>query len=99
LSYSADTVNINVTGNIVASPCIVNGGASSLNVDLGSAIQATALAAPDHHLLRYHLHYRYKLPNRHQYCRAHIGVLDPDAPNLYENSGTAGNVYVGLYQA
>ena len=33
-SCSADTVNINVTGNVVASPCIVNGGGSSLNVGL-----------------------------------------------------------------
>lgn len=32
---SADSVNIGVTGNIVASPCIFNGGSNSLDVNLG----------------------------------------------------------------
>ncbi|MFV8866787.1 fimbrial protein [Serratia fonticola] len=44
----ADPVNINITGNVVASPCKVNNDSSTLNVDLGSganSIQASTLAA------------------------------------------------------
>lgn len=37
-------VNINITGKVVASPCVVNNGNSDLNVDLGTTIQASALA-------------------------------------------------------
>lgn len=40
----ADPVNINITGKVVASPCVVNNGNSDLNVDLGTTIQASTLA-------------------------------------------------------
>ena len=44
--YAADTVNINVTGKVIASPCTtLNGGSSALNVDLGQDIQAYSLEA------------------------------------------------------
>ena len=42
---SADSVNIGVTENIVASPCIFNGGNNNLDVNLGN-IQATNMATP-----------------------------------------------------
>lgn len=45
LVFSADTVNVNITGNIVASPCVFNGGNKALNVNLGS-IQAINMATP-----------------------------------------------------
>lgn len=40
----ADPVNINITGNVVSSPCVVNNNSSELNVDL-ETIQASTLAA------------------------------------------------------
>ena len=43
--FSADSVTMGVTGNIVASPCIFNGGNSNLDVNLGD-IQATNMATP-----------------------------------------------------
>lgn len=44
--YAGDTVNINVTGKVIASPCkTLNGGSDTLNVDLGQAIQASSLMA------------------------------------------------------
>ncbi|OAE45238.1 fimbrial protein [Enterobacter cloacae] len=43
--FSADSVNVGVTGNIVASPCVFNGGSNSLDVNLGN-IQATNMATP-----------------------------------------------------
>lgn len=42
VSY-ADPININITGNVVASPCVVNNSVSDLNVDLGKTIQAATL--------------------------------------------------------
>lgn len=98
LSYSADTVTINVTGNIVASPCIVNGGSNSLNVDLGN-IQATALSTPGAAStpVTFTLSVT-NCPNGTSTVRADFdGSASHDAPNLYENMGTAGNVYIALY--
>lgn len=42
-SVYADPVDINITGNVVASPCVVNNSVSDLNVDLGKTIQAATL--------------------------------------------------------
>lgn len=39
----AAPLNINITGNVVASPCTVNNGNNDLNVDLGTTIQASTL--------------------------------------------------------
>lgn len=44
-SVFADPVSINITGNVVASPCTVDTANSNLTVDLGT-IQATDLATP-----------------------------------------------------
>lgn len=42
----ADSVNINVTGKVVASPCTtLNNGVNPLVVDIGQSIQATSLLA------------------------------------------------------
>ncbi|MBT1713642.1 type 1 fimbrial protein [Enterobacter dykesii] len=48
-SYAgSDSVNINVTGRVIASPCTtINGGSDSLSVSLGETIQATTLSKPD----------------------------------------------------
>ena len=43
--FSGDAVNIGVTGNIVASPCIFNGGNTNLDINLGN-IQASNMATP-----------------------------------------------------
>ena len=40
----ADPVKINITGNVIASPCVVNNSVSDLNVDLGKTIQSSTLA-------------------------------------------------------
>lgn len=40
---AADPVTLNITGNVVASPCVVSTGSVSLTVDLGQNIQASAL--------------------------------------------------------
>lgn len=53
-AFTADSVNIGVTGNIVATPCIFNGGSNSLDVNLGN-IQATNMATPGSTSDRCHL--------------------------------------------
>ena len=42
---AADSVNLGVTGNIIASPCVFNGGSANLDINLGN-IQATNMATP-----------------------------------------------------
>ncbi|EMX6075039.1 type 1 fimbrial protein [Salmonella enterica] len=44
VSQAADTI-IEITGRVIASPCVVNGGQEKLSVDLGSDIQADTLSA------------------------------------------------------
>lgn len=39
----ADPININITGKVIASPCVVNNSESNLNIDLGTSIQARSL--------------------------------------------------------
>ena len=41
----ADSVNIGVTGNIVASPCLFNNGNTNLDINLGN-IQASNMVTP-----------------------------------------------------
>lgn len=43
---AADVVSINVTGNIIASPCEIKSDSSNIAVDLGQNIQATDLLHP-----------------------------------------------------
>ena len=42
---AADSVNLGVTGNIIASPCVFNGGSANTDINLGN-IQATNMATP-----------------------------------------------------
>ncbi|EAY5893661.1 type 1 fimbrial protein [Salmonella enterica] len=42
---SSQATTIDITGLVIASPCVVNGGNDSLSVDLGTNIQAASLQA------------------------------------------------------
>lgn len=98
--YSADT-NINITGRVVAQPCIVNGGNTNLDVDLGD-IPANLLQTPASSSTE--KPFTLELTN----CPAGTssvvarfsGTSDPVAGiNYYKNNGTATNVAVALIQA
>jgi minor fimbrial subunit len=100
-SMAADTVNINVTGNIIASPCIINGGSANLNVDLGSAIQATVLssAGSTSSPVSFTLPITACPVGTSTVLVTFSGTPDPVAgANYYKSTGTATNVAVGLYQ-
>lgn len=98
----ADAVNISVTGNVVASPCVINGGSANLNVDLGSTIQASALASAGSTSSPV----AFTLPitacpvGTSTVQVTFSGTPDPVAgASYYKSTGTATNVAVGLYQA
>lgn len=101
-SMAADTVNINVTGTIVASPCVINGGSANLNVDLGSAIQASALssAGSTSSPVSFTLPITACPVGTSSVLVSFSGTPDPVAgTSYYASTGTATNVAVGLYQA
>ncbi|WP_409516328.1 fimbrial protein [Atlantibacter sp.] len=100
-AYAADTVNLNITGNVVASPCVVNGGVGNIDVDLGN-IQATTLAAAGSSSTE--IPFDIKLTacptGTSSVTATFAGTSDPVAGvNYYKSTGTAGNVAVALIQA
>jgi len=42
---TSNSVNIDITGTVIASPCVVNGDQPSLEVNIGDTIQADSLSA------------------------------------------------------
>ncbi len=100
-AFSADIVTLNITGNVVASPCIVNGGVGNINVDLGN-IQATTLAtaASSSAEVPFNLNLTSCPAGTSSVTATFSGTSDPTAGiNYYKNTGTAGNVAVALIQA
>ena len=99
-AFAGDTVTLNITGNVVASPCVVNGGASNIDVDLGS-IQATTLApvgssSPE---VPFDIKFTACPAGTTSVMATFSGTSDAVAgTNYYKNTGTAGNVAVALIQ-
>ncbi|HHA2009518.1 TPA: fimbrial protein [Enterobacter mori] len=99
-AFAGDTVTLNITGNVVASPCVVNGGASNIDVDLGS-IQAATLAAagsssPE---VPFDIKFTDCPTGTTSVLATFSGTSDSVAgTNYYKNTGTAGNVAVALIQ-
>lgn len=98
--YAADT-NINITGKVVAQPCIVNGGNTNLSVELGD-IPANVLQGPASSSTE--VPFTLDLTNCPAGTRSVVaqftGTADPVAGvNYYRSTGTATNVAVALIQA
>lgn len=96
-SAYADPVTINITGNVLAAPCIID-GASSVPVDLGD-IQAPALAtagtASGWKQLKLNL--KDCPATTTKVVAVFKGTPDATDANLYANAGTAGkNVAIEL---
>ncbi|WP_395300077.1 fimbrial protein [Enterobacter sp. ECC-175] len=97
----ADGVNVSVTGNIVASPCLFNGGSSAVNVDLGD-IQAANLATPGSTSapVLFSLSFSQCPVGTRSVTVAFTGTPDPAAGNdYYANGGTARNVAIAMIDA
>ncbi|WP_370964709.1 fimbrial protein [Enterobacter wuhouensis] len=98
---AADTVNLNITGNVVSAPCIVNGGSGNINVNLGD-IQASTLAEAYSASTVVPFDIRLSnCPNGISRVEATFtGTSDPVAgTSYYRSTGTAGNVAVALLTA
>ena len=98
--FSADSVSIGVTGNIVASPCIFNGGSNSLDVNLGN-IQATNMATPGSTSdpVPFSLLFT-QCPTGTQSVTVSFGSPDPVAgADYFMNSGSATHVAIAMRDA
>ncbi|HEY2452231.1 MAG TPA: fimbrial protein [Scandinavium sp.] len=97
-TFAADSVNINVTGTVVASPCTVNNSNANLSVDLGN-IQATTLLAPasSSPKVDFQLLFTNCPKGTSNVVVTFSGTNDSVAKqDFYQNTGTAANVAVGI---
>jgi len=95
---AADSVNVNVTGNIVASPCIFNGGNNTLDINLGS-IQASNMATPGSTSdpVPFSLPFTRCPAGTRSVTVSFTGNPDPIAgADYYMNSGSATNVAIAM---
>lgn len=97
--YAADPVSLNVTGNIVASPCQVSSDSVTKSVDLGQSILSSDLKTAGN--ATSWTSFTIDLNN----CPAATtiatmtmhGTADTDNPNdMYKSTGTANNIAVQL---
>ena len=98
---SADSVNIGVTENIVASPCIFNGGNNNLDVNLGN-IQATNMATPGSTSdpVPFSLLFTQCPTGTQSVTVAFTGSPDPEAgADYFMNSGSATHVAIAMRDA
>jgi len=96
-SATCSAVNIDITGTVVASPCVVNNGNESLEVPLGDNIQANELAVAQSTTAwkNFTLALTSCPPATTSFSVAFAGTADDDA-NYYKNNGTATNLKLEL---
>lgn len=96
--WSADTVNLNVTGNIIASPCVFNNGDDNKNINLGE-FQATNMktAGSSSDPVAFSLLFTQCPAGTRSVTVTFTGTPDPSAgSDYYMNSGTAKNIAIAL---
>lgn len=96
-SAASQAVNIDITGKVVASPCIVNGNNDSLAVSLGENIQADSLATSGSATTWADVTLRLTScpASTTSFSVAFAGTADTDT-NYYKNTGTATNLKLEL---
>lgn len=97
-STASSAVMIYINGEVVASPCEVNGGSDSLSVNLGDAIQADSLntsgSATDWKDITLSLkNCPYATTS---FSVAFLGTPDANDTEYYQNTGTATNLKLEL---
>ncbi|HII4349344.1 TPA: fimbrial protein [Enterobacter cloacae] len=98
---AADSVNVSVTGNIVASPCVFNGGNTSLDINLGN-IQASNMATPGSTSdpVPFSLLFTQCPAGTRSVTVSFTGNPDSVAgTSYYKNSGSATNVAIAMSEA
>ncbi len=96
-SATSFAVNIDITGKVVASPCVVNGGQNSLAVNLGDNIQADSLTAVGSatNWTNFTLALTSCPPATTSFSVAFSGTADDDI-DFYKNTGDATNLKLEL---
>ncbi|EAX2646930.1 type 1 fimbrial protein [Salmonella enterica] len=96
-SATSQAVNIDITGTVVASPCVVNGGNDSLEVNLGDNIQADSLSAGGSSTgwKEFTLRLTACPASTSSFSVAFSGTTDTDATK-YLNTGSATNLALEL---
>lgn len=100
-AFAGDPITLNITGNVVASPCIVNGGTGNIDIDLGD-IQASTLtaAASSSEEKAFDIKLTSCPTGTSRVITTFSGSSDSVAgTDYYKNTGTAGNVAVALIEA
>lgn len=100
-TFATDSVSVSVTGNIVASPCIFNGGNNSLNINLGN-IQASNMATlgSSSDPVPFNLLFTQCPTGTRSVTVSFTGNPDPVAgADYYMNSGSATNVAIAMSEA
>ena len=100
-ALSAENVDIKVTGRIIASPCIFNGGNSNMNIDLGN-IQATNMFTPgsSSEPVSFNLLFTRCPQGTLSVMTGFTGTPDPEAgEHYYQNNGTATRVAIAISDA
>jgi P pilus assembly protein, pilin FimA len=95
---SADVVNLNVTGNIIASPCVFNNGDDNKNINLGE-FQAMNMKTPGSSSdpVSFSLVFTQCPAGTQSVTATFTGTPDPSAgSDYYMNSGTAKNIAIAL---
>lgn len=96
--YAADPVTLNITGNIVASPCQISSDSVTIDVDLGN-IQASTLqtAGASSSWKPININFNSCPAGTTKIIMTMHGTADTAQPNdLYASTGTAQNVSVQL---
>lgn len=96
-----DTVMVSVTGRVIASPCIFNGGNANLDINLGN-IQATNMVTPGSSSdpVTFNLQFTQCPAGTRSVTVSFTGNPDPVAgADYYMNSGSATNVAVAMRES
>ncbi|MEN3764523.1 fimbrial protein [Salmonella sp. ZASA478] len=97
-SASSSALTIDITGTVVASPCTVNGGDESLDVNLGNNIEADEMSSPGNatNWKNFSLKLTNCPPSTTSFSVAFAGTADSDDASFYANTGTATNLKLAL---
>lgn len=91
-------MQINVTGNIVASPCQIDASNMTQNINLGDDLQASDLNSPGSTTTwkNFYIHVTNCPAGTTSVVATFHGAPDDQQPEYYKNNGTAKNIVVQL---
>ncbi|WP_415343674.1 fimbrial protein [Enterobacter hormaechei] len=98
-SFAGDPVTLNITGNVIASPCQVSSDSITKSVDLGQNIQASSLqtAGSATEWVNFDINLNSCPAGTTKAIMTMHGTADPANPgDMYRSTGTATNLAVQL---